>query len=323
MQLAISKQPDRLDKKIRIRLIESLEYIFDQCGDRLKISAENRSQLKKRINRNRIHPGIFARYYDLVFSINAKNFNQAQKLIDEIISLSNRNVNFDIFPYSREVLSEDYERFPRLAFSAYSENNPMAPLNKQLFELQKANLIEAKQIISEYDLGINKEINELVSQIIVCKDNSNSDSVRVFAGASSLMIWGAIIVNVNQYKSLYQLVEFLVHESTHCVLFGLSINNPLVLNAVDELYTSPLRSDPRPMDGIYHATIVCARIALFMRKWEASAIHSNLQSQWMSIQIQENIKAFKNGSKTINQHGKLSEEGIEIIEKFDTLISKI
>lgn len=322
MQLAIHRQPNQLDRRIRIRLAESLEYIFDQCGDLVEVPVEQRSRLKALITANRIHPGLFARYYDLVFMIKANDFDQAQRLVDEIISLSKQDTGFEIIPYSQEALSEDFERFPRLAFSAFSESNPMACPDMSLFEKQKANLAKARKIVSTHDPAVGKEIDELVSRIIICVNNDKSDKVRVFAGVSSLMIWGAIIVNAHQYRTLYQLVEFLIHETTHCVLFGLSVDAPLVLNAVDERYPSPLRSDPRPMDGIYHATLVCARIALFMQKWQDSATHSRTQSQWLQAQVSDNIRAFRDGHETINQYAKLSNQGSQILERFACLIDK-
>jgi HEXXH motif-containing protein len=45
--------------------------------------------------------------------------------------------------------------------------------------------------------------------------------------------------------------EVLTHEAGHSLLFGLTVDEPLVLNLDDVLYPSPLREDPRPMDDIY------------------------------------------------------------------------
>jgi hypothetical protein len=38
------------------------------------------------------------------------------------------------------------------------------------------------------------------------------------------------------------------------------MGKPLVENEVEELYPSPLRSDPRPIDGVVYATYVTARM---------------------------------------------------------------
>ena len=50
------------------------------------------------------------------------------------------------------------------------------------------------------------------------------------------------------------------------------LDEPLVQNAPDESYHSPLRADDRPMDGVFHATLVCARLADFNRAWLNSGL---------------------------------------------------
>jgi len=323
LTLAISNNPQELDYTIRKRLSESLEYVFTQSRDLLVISPSDQVLITEQINAHQVNPGLFARYYDLVFSIQNKNFDYSQKLINQIIELSKQHSMFEVIPYSEQSLEDDYERFPRLAFSTFSQDCPMSTPDRSLFEMKKSELIQAQKIIASIDRGITKEINQLITQIIICVKNEEAESVREFAGVTSLMLWGAIIVNVNQYQTLNQLVDFLIHESTHCVLFGISVSNPLVLNDIQDRYPSPLRSDPRPMDGIYHATIVCARLALFMNKWKNSTIHSASQTNWLDGQITANTKAFKDGLVTLNEHGKLSKQGSDIVKRFEKLIENI
>ena len=54
--------------------------------------------------------------------------------------------------------------------------------------------------------------------------------------------------------------QALAHESGHNLLFGFCASESLVENADEELFASPLRADPRPMDGVFHATYVVARM---------------------------------------------------------------
>lgn len=49
-------------------------------------------------------------------------------------------------------------------------------------------------------------------------------------------------------------------------MFGYALDEPLVRNPNSERFASPLRSDPRPMDGVFHATFVCARLYLLYRR---------------------------------------------------------
>jgi hypothetical protein len=56
------------------------------------------------------------------------------------------------------------------------------------------------------------------------------------------------------------MIEGLSHESAHAYLFALSLGDSFVDNPDDELHPSPLRADPRPLDGTLHATYVSARM---------------------------------------------------------------
>ena len=80
-----------------------------------------------------------------------------------------------------------------------------------------------------------------------------------FDGASTFYLWGAVFVRVAG-KSPVELAEALAHETGHLLLFGLTIGRPLVENSYDERYASPLREDPRPMEGLVHAAYVLARM---------------------------------------------------------------
>ncbi len=56
------------------------------------------------------------------------------------------------------------------------------------------------------------------------------------------------------------MVESLAHETAHALLFGLPLGADLTTNDPGERYALPLRLDPRPIEGIVHATYVLARM---------------------------------------------------------------
>lgn len=95
-------------------------------------------------------------------------------------------------------------------------------------------------------------------------------STTVFDGASHYQFWGLLMLNPNHHTTPVAVAEALAHEAGHSLLFGLTVSEPLVFNSDDELFPSPLRVDPRPMDGIYHATFVSARMAWTMERLAAS-----------------------------------------------------
>ena len=80
---------------------------------------------------------------------------------------------------------------------------------------------------------------------------------------------------VRRVRSDLDMVQALAHESAHLLLFGMCADGPLLENANDDhRYSSPLRTDSRPMDGIVHATFVTARMCcalsqLRLARWES------------------------------------------------------
>ena len=79
------------------------------------------------------------------------------------------------------------------------------------------------------------------------------------------MLWGGIIINADRKDGPLGMVQMLVHESAHNLLFGYAVDGHLVENDEEERYSSPLRPDPRPVEGIYHATFVVARMFMAVK----------------------------------------------------------
>ena len=314
--------PQHLDQMMREQLSQSLEYIFDTVKNRLAIDLKQSDQALKIIRTNKVSPKVFARYYDLVFAINAENLILAQQLIDELLNILNKPAHFEIIPYTNEALGDDFERFPRLVFTSYSTTTPVGSPDQSSYRDHKEKLKQAIEIIREVDADIYREIETLLLQVIISVHNEQFTSAKPYAGASSFMTWGAIFINVRLYSSINQMVEFFVHELTHCVLLGHSCVEPLILNPVSENFESPLRTDPRPMDGIYHATLVSARIALFMKKWEAYGAKDDAHANWLKQMHTSYLQKFFDGAAVIKENGQLSAKGSLLLEEAESSLSQ-
>ena len=80
-----------------------------------------------------------------------------------------------------------------------------------------------------------------------------------------------------------------------------------------ERFQSPLREDPRPMDGIYHATFVVARMHYAMQRLLASCLLDAASKEVAKLALQRHQRAFADGIGTINQHGRLTERGAAVM----------
>lgn len=104
------------------------------------------------------------------------------------------------------------------------------------------------------------ELQIVIRDIVLAKpDGSN---LMNYSGATSFGLWGAITVNAETQREWIQLYRQLVHELGHNQLFAIARDVPLVKADPSIRRPSPIRADPRPLDGIFHAAFVSAREAL-------------------------------------------------------------
>jgi HEXXH motif-containing protein len=107
---------------------------------------------------------------------------------------------------------------------------------------------------------LHGEILTIIRDIVLAKpDGSNLIN---YSGASSFALWGALTVNAETQVDWLQFYRQIVHEAGHNLLFGIAREQPLVLDDPSDRRSSPIRADPRPMDGIFHAAFVSAREVL-------------------------------------------------------------
>lgn len=299
---------------MRFRLADSLDYLCRQTGDEMGVAGRHIGRALDGIRAHKQDPGVFARYYDAVFAVSDKRFDEAGQLISEIVERAGTEPDFAAVPYRCEELGSDFERFSRLAFAEFSEASPAAPTDDALFRSFSDMVGPALDIIADVDTVIRDMIEELVCRVYVAAEPADG-SARRFGGVSSFMIWGGIFVNAERHRELWQVVHFFVHEVTHCWLFGLATDAPLVENPPDEAYGSPLRSDARPMDGIFHATVVCGILVLFSRAWLARKEIDGEIRRDVGPLAEDLVLRFEQGMSVIAKHGRLSLVARDLIDE--------
>ncbi len=104
------------------------------------------------------------------------------------------------------------------------------------------------------------EFLALVSQVLLSVPDAGS--AKRFGGASTFDAFGAILINPRHIPTHEAALMSLVHESSHQRLFLYHLDDPVLLNDAEPRYRSPLRREPRPMEGVFHAVWVSARMAL-------------------------------------------------------------
>ncbi len=192
-----------------------------------------------------------------------------------------------------------------------SEADSFAPVSDQTVEDFRARLKCALALLQEGAPDLHAELQAILRDILVAQGQPGADTA--FDGASHYQFWGLLLLNPEFHSSRLALAEVLAHESGHSVLFGLSRLEPLVLNPDEETFDSPLRIDARPMDGIYHATYVCARMAWTMQALIDSGLLNESERAEALRALQQDHELFEQGWQTVEAHGRLSPTGERVM----------
>jgi hypothetical protein len=145
--------------------------------------------------------------------------------------------------------------------------------------------------------------------------------------ASSYRAFGLISLRQQQpidYWTVY--LEHIIHEAAHLHLFAVWKHETLVLNSPTERFESPLRPDPRPMSGIFHAMFVLARISYIYNRFSRDQRFIKHAERWATAHNSAKNKRtpaekFRDAFDTVMTHGRLSPVGRRIAESCRELVS--
>jgi HEXXH motif-containing protein len=187
-----------------------------------------------------------------------------------------------------------------------------APITPETHRDFAALVGEGLALLDEGLPALAGEIRAIVHQMLFAQAPAGAQTE--FDGASHYQFWGLLLLNPKHHRTPLAVAEVLAHEAGHALLFGLTVAEPLVHNPDDELYPSPLRRDPRPMDGIYHATFVSARMALAMEGLADSGLLSAAERAAARDAAAKDRANFARGAAVVAEHGRLSATGQAIMD---------
>lgn len=181
---------------------------------------------------------------------------------------------------------------------------PIISPNLIQYEMEFKNL---KDHIKRIDFDFFQELETYVTRLKLFNG-------KALKAATSASVFGAIYLKIppsNENQNHY-FFEHIIHETSHLQLDILLAFDKIILNDEVELFKSPIRVDPRPMFGIFHATFVLSRmVRLFQR-----IIKENKNNELID-RLDIFRKQFEEGLKTIELQAVLTENGKRIK---DTLI---
>ena len=292
---------------MRFRLADTLDYVFSQVGDTIAVEPAAARRLTDSIRATKQSPHVFGAYYDLVFAIEGDDLDGARKLAAELFEHSPQAGTSITRIDERAEREED--RYRRLFLADLHVELP----DDALMADCRRRFDEAFELLDTGFPEMAAEIRELLREIVVAAGPEDPKALT-FDGASCYMLWGAILLNARGQKTVLDTAQALAHESGHNLLFGFSSSGPLVENADDELFSSPLRKDPRPMDGVFHATYVVARMHQTLSRLIESGVLNTEQIAAAQSDLAAHARNFEIGDSVVREGGRLTAVGRETIE---------
>ena len=297
---------------MRRSLADSLEYIAQQAGGWATFDANSLKAMIARMNQGeRYPPSTFGLYTQLVFAVADGDSDRAAGLFGELVRESPVTDGWELLSLSDDKIRRHADRYRQLM-----DSDPNA-----IFQMLAPSPAEVTDFRQRFDEGYNllaraageltAEFDVLVSRIVVVVGDSESE--YQFDGGSAYMLWGGLFLNAASHQHPVAVAEVLAHESAHILLFGFASAEAMTRNPDSELYNSPLRVDPRPMEGIFHATYVSARMHWTMSRLLDSGMLDSTGEQMAAQAIKADGANFRAGYQVIADKGQLTATGHAVI----------
>ena len=292
------------------RLAQSVEEIIHGCASHLKFK-DSVLRLPQRLSDlSRVAAEVYCIYFDLLQAVRRDDLDACERLLVEMDAFL--NAALPAFYRQWGALPESTAR----RYLAYVNVDPTTKVDFKALTSSQFNRAcrladEAFGVLERAAPEIAAEIRALLTEIVFVSSGPKSIG---FGGATSFFCWGALFLGAETHDNLISMIDGLIHESAHAHLFSLSLGESFVHNPDDERHASPLRRDPRPLDGIFHAAYVCAR----MHYAHSHAVEARVLSKGEQKEARKALvasrTAFQDGFRTLNEHASLTPLGDRVID---------
>jgi uncharacterized protein with HEPN domain len=299
---------EAVSARMRGRLGESLRYILDQATGQMAVPWTEMAGFLARLARGPVSPLVFGIYCDLVLAIDANALDEAEQLLNEIAAAPNAPPELRILDLGDPLTDRSANRYRRLVDTDATLPFTISPPTPDGAAHIRGLIAQAFSLLDAGNQALAAEIRTLLNEIVLALGSDDPFAAQ-FDGVSSFLLWGATIFDVRSYKTPIEMVQALAHESGHNLLFGLCADGPLHENDNDERFASPLRRDPRPMDGIIHAAYVSARMHQSVQRLLDAQVLDETQHQQALAANVANAKHFAMGIDTVDRHSRLTPLG--------------
>lgn len=299
-----------LKKKINIQLFESLNHITGACANLLP-----EIPLKKLKNiiaaASSFPPLVSAGFPVFVFYLLnnvllehalREDLMGLQKVIDHWDILESKKEYSIVIPYNDPVLPSAIWPFIEKAILRHIISGTFieAPPEKN-FSNSKKTVEQAFDLIKKTAQDHYEELVAFISNVLIVHSNN------VRAGSSFDFL---TLIYLRDDLDMLMVVEYLIHELAHQYIYSLSTFDSLCTGT--GLFPAPLRKDKRPIEGIYHATFVLARMIHFYRQALAKDIPEFREI--LADKLENYVLRYRMGYDVAKENGTFTDLGWALLE---------
>jgi len=261
----------------------------------------------------RFPPSTFALYYELVPALMRDDNDLAAALFHALARERPIDAPLLVLGLDHPALAGRKGRYLRFMNADDPDTFEFLPPTAEQVRAFIGHFNDACALLEQAMPELLSEMRAIISEIILV--TGSKDAKMVFDGGSSYRLWGALFLNADRGSTRVGLVEALAHETGHSVLFGLSTEEAHVLNPDDERFPSPLRMEGRPMDGVFHATYVSARMHWALSRLIESGLLTEEEHALAIRAREEDRHNFEQGYETVAAHARLTGIGRRTLEE--------
>jgi len=305
-------QARQLRRRIHVDLGDSLAHVCERASSEIAFDTETIGTLISRLREGRRHPpAAFGCYFDLVQAVLTDRRHQAEAIFAALATLEPAPREIRILPLDDPAIARHGDLYQRKMDTDPQDPFAMIAPAPQAAAAFAERIRDAIKLLEQAVPALAGEIGELISELVLAVPPSPRFT---FDGGSPHMLWGAAILNIDAHPTRVDLAAAVAHEASHVLLFAMSTDEPLVSDPDNGRYLSPLRTDPRPIDGIYHATFVAARLNWLMRQLGGCDLLSPAEQGVAKAAAQAYASRFEAGDAMIAEHGRPSQTGRTILD---------
>ena len=179
---------------------------------------------------------------------------------------------------------------------------PFCKLKKDIYPEIVDKLKQGYKYIRQYSEEIFEETNRSLKGITLVEG-------KRYVGSSDIFYHGIAVLNPDDTWTEITFADHIIHESAHTLLHAYNELAPILHNPFEVNNASPIRPDPRPIYGTFHATYVFMRLAQFFVQVAGSD-----QSEEVMFRLNRHIKGFYDGMKVIAEYANFTDSGYALFE---------